>query len=103
MTKDITLEIEEDGLSLCVTYQCRIRRTPNGDTQGRKWWEPDVDSDLINVSVNDCDEYELDWMYGEDMPARVEQILETFHARLDRMLYERAKEMVNEPNYEDTP
>lgn len=101
MTHDIELEIDEGGLCLAVTYQCTIRRTRNEDGSGRGWWEPDVDSDIIHILLNDCDEYELEWFYGDEMPARLDSVFEKYQARMSRMLYERAKEIVNSPTYQE--
>ena len=99
MTKDITLTIETADIFLQVTYECRIFQDRKVDGT----WLPDVDPILVRVDlINNRDE-EFEWFYGDNKPSAVVRALELHGDRLNRLLLEKATDIVNAPNYQDDP
>jgi hypothetical protein len=101
MTKDLTFTIETPALFLQATYECTISRGKKDSDYADSWWEPDIEATLIRVDMTNHRDEEFEWFYGDQKPGPIERALELHTQDLDRLLYEKAREFVNNPNFED--
>jgi len=101
MNKDLTLVIDIPAIFLQVTYNCNITRGKQDSDHAGTWWEPDVDSQPIGVFMQNHKEEEFEWFYGDNKPGPIVRAIEMYGPDLDRLLYQRAREIVNNPNFED--
>lgn len=101
MTKDLTFTIETPALFLQATYECTISRGKKNSDYADSWWEPDIEATLIHVDMTNHRDEEFEWFYGSQKPGPIERALELHNQDLDRLLYEKAREFVNNPNFED--
>ena len=99
MTKDITLTIETPGLFMQATYECRIFRDRKVDDA----WLPDMDPILVRVDMVNSKDEEFEWFYGDNKPSAIVRALELHGDRLNRLLLEKATDIVNAPNFQDNP
>lgn len=103
MTKDLTFTIEKPHLFLQATYECTFRRGKRDFNEASSWWEPDVERiTLIRVDMMNHRDEEFEWFYGDDKPGPIVRALELHTQELDRLLYDRVREIVNNPNFEDS-
>ena len=102
MNKDITLTIDENNIFLQATYECTIYRHENSDDH-RKWWEPELEAALIRVDFTNKNDEEFEWFYGDAQPSPIMHALELYEGRLEQMLADKVKEIINDFNFQNDP
>jgi hypothetical protein len=77
--KDITVWVEKSGISLDVTYDCTFTVSSSESQPGLVDRKVEWDNVTpIHVSYSDVNDDEIVWHYGDNMPAKITNALETF-------------------------
>ena len=77
--KDITVWVEKSGISLDVTYDCTFTVSSSESQPGLVDRKVEWDNVTpIHVSYSDVNDDEIVWTYGETMPDKITNALETF-------------------------
>ena len=77
--KDITVWVEKSGILLDVTYDCTFTVTSSESQPGLVDRKVEWDNVTpIHVSYFDVNDDEIVWHYGDNMPTKITNALETF-------------------------
>lgn len=96
--------IESDNTTLACTYEIKVSRKQDSDSQGRKWWVPSYNAGLVSAILStDDSEYEWEFGSGDDMHALLKKEMKECDGELTDAIEERVKEIVNDPHYTDNP
>lgn len=79
LRKDITVSFEKDDIYLDITYDCvftvSLSESQPGLVDRKVEWD---NVTPIHVSYSDVNDDEIVWHYGDNMPAKITNALETF-------------------------
>lgn len=92
--KDITIWLEQDGVSMDVTFDCTISITHTTAAPGQPARIVEIHSaEPIHVSYSDRDDNEITWHYGDNMPLAIVKALDRFDGIITRQIREEAEEI----------
>lgn len=92
--KDITIWLEQEGVSMDITFDCTISITHTTAAPGQRSRIVEIHSaEPIHVSYSDRDDNEITWHYGDNMPLAIVKALDRFDGIITRQIREEAEEI----------
>jgi hypothetical protein len=99
-TIEFTIDLPDHG-TLTANYECEVRRTPDSDSQGRKWFVPNYTAGLLSCVLMDSEDEEYEWEFGsgEDIPRELKLAMKEADGELSDLIESKMKQLVNDEHY----